>query len=201
MSALVLWRHSRTEYNVERRLQGSLDIALGPAGRAQAASQAKRLAASLGLDGDARIVSSPLQRAVASAQELAAVTGGAVTVDDAFTQRSYGVWEGLTWDEVRERWPEDHARRMRGEDPRIDGWGRGVDVAARVGEGLRRWWSPDRVTVVVSHGSAIQLGLLDLLGLEPVSRAFGKVAHGSWHVLRQAESGAWHVEAYGHGAD
>lgn len=199
MSALVLWRHSRTDYNTEGRLQGSLDIPLGPQGRKQAATAAARIIAH---HGDAlQVVSSPLQRATASADELSRLVGTETVVDEAFTQRPYGIWEGLTNDEVRQRWPEEHARRHDGLEPRIEGWGASVDVAARVAAGLRRWWDPERTTVVVSHGSAIQLGVIELVGVEVVSRTFGKIPHGAWHVLSQAESGAWHVDAYGLGAD
>lgn len=199
MSALLLWRHSRTEYNTEGRLQGSLDIPMGPRGRSQAATAAARIVARHG--DDLRVVSSPLQRATASADELSRLVGTETLVDDAFTQRPYGEWEGLTNDEVRARWPEEHLRRQNGLEPRIDGWGASADVAARVAAGLRHWWDPERITVVVSHGSAIQLGVMELVGVETVSRTFGKIPHGAWHVLSWAESGAWHVDAYGLGAD
>ncbi|MFW7415590.1 histidine phosphatase family protein [Demequina sp. SO4-18] len=199
MSQLVLWRHARTDHNDEGRLQGSLDIPLDDDGRAQAAAAAARIVAHVG--DHARVVSSPLSRASASADELSRLLGVETQVDEAFTQRPYGVWEGRTWDEVRERWPEDFERRHRGLEPRIDGWGASADVAARVGEGLRRWYDPETPTVVVSHGSAIQLGVLNLVGLDTESRVFGKIPHGAWHVLTLSDSGAWHVDAFALGAD
>ena len=199
MSSLVLWRHARTDHNAEGRLQGSLDIPLDADGRAQAAAAAARIAAHVG--DHARVVSSPLARATASADELSSLLGVETVVDGAFTQRPYGVWEGLTWDEIRERWPEDYDRRHRGEEPFIEGWGSSAHVAARVGEGLRRWYDTEVPTVVVSHGSAIQLGVLDLVGLDTSSRAFGKIPHGAWHVLTLSDSGAWHVDAFSQGAD
>lgn len=195
----MLWRHAPTGHNNEGRLQGSLDVPLGAEGRALAAAAAERIVAHVG--DHARVVSSPLARASASADELAALLGVKTQVDEAFTQRPYGQWEGRTWDEVRERWPEDFERRQRNEDPRVEGWGASADVAARVAAGLERWCDPETPTVVVSHGSAIQLGVIALLGLETTSRAFGKIPHGAWHVLSQAESGAWHVDGYALGAD
>ena len=127
--------------------------------------------------------------------------GSEFIVSPGLTQRPYGAWEGLTWADVQARWPEEFEARRRGEDPDIPGWGASAEVAVRVGAALRERWDPDRVTVVVSHGSAIQLGLLDVLGLEPLSRTFGSVPHAAWHEIRRVDSGAWHVDAFGLGAD
>lgn len=195
----MLWRHARTDYNTEGRLQGSLDIPLDAKGRAQAAAAAARILAHVG--DHARVVSSPLARASASADELSRLLGIETVVDEAFTQRAYGVWEGRTWDEIRDQWPEDYERRRRGEEPRIDGWGASADVGRRVAEGLRRWWDPERPTVVVSHGGAIQLGVMALVGVDTAARTLGKIPHGAWHSLSLSDSGAWHVDAYGLGAD
>lgn len=191
-------RHARTDYNVNKRLQGSLDIELGDAGRAQARDAAQLVAATYGRD--LRVVSSPLARARATAQAIADVVGTNVEVDGAFTQRPYGVWEGLTLAEVREQWPEEFARREAGLEPRIDGWGASADVAARVAAGMRTWWDPQRPTVVVSHGGAIQLGVMSVMGLDPASRVLGKISHGAWHAVSQEGSGAWHLETFGAGS-
>lgn len=198
MSVLVMMRHARTDYNVEKRLQGSLDIELGQSGREQALKAAQLVTATYGRD--LRVVSSPLARARATAQAVADVVGAEVVVDPAFTQRSYGVWEGLTLAQVRERWPEEFARREAGLEPRIDGWGASADVAARVAVGMREWWDADRPTLVVSHGGAIQLGVMSVLGLEPASRVLGKIAHGAWHAVAYGGSGAWRLETFGAGS-
>lgn len=200
MTTLILWRHSRTAYNSEGRLQGGLDIPLGDAGYAQATAAGRTLIETHGEPG--RIISSPLARARESAEALAALTESRVPVevDEAFTQRSYGVWEGLTWDEVGRRWPAELDARRRGEDPAIEGWGKAHDVATRVGLGLRALAGQDAPAVVVSHGSAIMLGLLHLIDQSPTSRILGHVPHAAWHLVTQSESGAWHLEHYGLGA-
>lgn len=198
MTTLILWRHSRTGYNIEGRLQGSLDVPLGDAGRAQARTAAQVIVAQHG--ERLRIVSSPLERARASAAELSKLTATPVEVDPAFTQRSYGVWEGLTAAEVAERWPAEWAAKQRGEDPAIDGWGKAADVGARVGDALRGFSGEERPVVIVSHGSVIQMGLLNLLGQSPHSRMLGHVPHAAWSVVTESDSGAWHLENYGLGA-
>ncbi|GIG55090.1 histidine phosphatase family protein [Demequina activiva] len=196
---MILWRHARTAYNADGRLQGSLDIPLGDEGHRQAARAAHRLVREHGTD--LTIVSSPLSRAVDTADALAALTNGEVEVDQRLTQRPYGAWEGLTWADVQARWPEQLERRQRGEDPDIPGWGASPEVAARVGQALQDHWDPQRVTVVVSHGSTLSLGLRDVLGLDPLSRVLGSLPHAAWHEITRVDSGAWHIDAFGSGAD
>jgi ribonuclease H / adenosylcobalamin/alpha-ribazole phosphatase len=99
----LLLRHGQTPMSVEKRYAGRSDVPLTDVGVAQAAAAAKRLATA-GLDA---IVSSPLQRAVRTAEEVAAVTGLPVATDDGFRETDFGAWEGLTFAEVRERWPSE----------------------------------------------------------------------------------------------
>lgn len=199
MSALVLVRHAPTAYNAAKRLQGRLDVPLDDAGRERAAWAAGRIVAEFG--PGMRVLTSPLSRARDTADVLAEHAGGRAEVDDALTQRSYGVWEGLTWAEVGQRWPEEVERRRGGLDPRIDGWEGQAEVYERVGTALRLAWDDARAVAVVSHGSTIALGLLSLLGIDPTSQVLGRVPHTSWTVVRPVESGAWHIEAFALGAD
>jgi ribonuclease H / adenosylcobalamin/alpha-ribazole phosphatase len=99
----LLLRHGQTPMSVQKRYAGRSDVPLTDAGVQQAAAAAKRLA-SAGLDV---IVASPLRRAVQTAQEVAAVTGAEVVTDDGFRETDFGAWEGLTFAEVRERWPDE----------------------------------------------------------------------------------------------
>ncbi|WP_062378600.1 histidine phosphatase family protein [Demequina pelophila] len=194
MTVLIVLRHGRTEYNAEGRLQGSLDVPIGAQGLADARAAASALVEAYGTPD--RIVTSPLQRAVATAQAVTDVAGVDAVADARLTQRSYGEWEGRTWDEVREGWPEDYERRRRGLDPRIEGWGTAADTAARVAEGLAEACEDASLVVAVSHGSSIMLGSLALLGLPLESTLLGKLEHASWNVLR-ATPGHWSLERYG----
>ena len=211
MSAIILWRHAPTPNNLDGVIQGSLDVSLDETGRARAAWAASHIAALYGdpvipreVAGSTsalRVFSSPLVRARETASALTSLVGGDVVVDQAFTQRSYGAWEGLTWDEVKRDFPDEFARRQRGLDPRISGWDGQRDVAARVLEGLERIWDDANPAVVVSHGSPITLGLLAAIGEPASSVVLGRVPHAAWAVVRRAESGAWHIEHFGLGAD
>ncbi|HEX2819606.1 MAG TPA: histidine phosphatase family protein, partial [Streptosporangiaceae bacterium] len=97
----LLLRHGQTEMSVQKRYAGRSDVPLTETGVRQVVAAAKRLASA----GLSVIVSSPLQRAVQTAQEVAAATGAAVVTDEGFRETDFGAWEGLTFAEVRERWP------------------------------------------------------------------------------------------------
>jgi probable phosphoglycerate mutase len=92
--------------SVQKRYAGlspKTDAPLTDTGVRQAAAAAKRLA-SAGIDA---IVASPLRRTVRTAEEVAAVTGVPVLTDEGFRETDFGAWEGLTFAEVRERWPSE----------------------------------------------------------------------------------------------
>jgi ribonuclease H / adenosylcobalamin/alpha-ribazole phosphatase len=99
----LLLRHGQTPMSVQKRYAGRSDVPLTDTGIRQAAAAAKRLASA----GIGVIVTSPLQRAVQTAEEVAAVTGTPVVTDDGFRETDFGAWEGLTFAEVRERWPSE----------------------------------------------------------------------------------------------
>jgi len=99
----LLLRHGQTLMSVQKRYAGRSDVPLTDHGIQQAAAAAKRLApAGIGV-----IVTSPMLRAVQTAQEVAATTGAPVVTDDGFRETDFGAWEGLTFAEVRERWPAE----------------------------------------------------------------------------------------------
>ncbi len=199
MTRLVLLRHARTDFNTEGRLQGSLDVPLGEDGIAQAAEVAKRVVGEYGTA--LTVASSPLQRATGTADAVAALAATVTRVDARFAQRTYGVWEGRTWAEVRESWPREYERRREGLDPAILGWGQSEDVADRVAAGLRdvaadaaRTGAP--TVVIVSHGSAIMLGVARLLDLPLMPSRLGNLPHGTWNEIRWHGGDDWRLRRY-----
>ena len=108
---IIAIRHGETDWNVAMRIQGQLNIALNEAGR----RQARRLAGAL---ADARldaIYSSDLIRARATAQAVARRAGLEVRTDSGLRERGFGAFEGLTFPEIEQRFP-DQARRWRQRD-------------------------------------------------------------------------------------
>ena len=150
----LLLRHGQTPMSVQKRYAGRSDAPLTDVGVQQAAAAAKRLAsASLGV-----IVTSPLLRTVQTAQEVAAVTGAAVVTDDGFRETDFGAWEGLTFAEVRERWPAELAAWLA--DPAVapPGGESFAEVSARVTAALHRVLAAraGQTVLIVSHVTPIK---------------------------------------------
>jgi ribonuclease H / adenosylcobalamin/alpha-ribazole phosphatase len=151
----LLLRHGQTPMSVQKRYAGRSDVPLTDAGVQQAVAAAKRLA-SAGLDV---IVASPLRRAVQTAQEVAAVTGAAVVTDDGFRETDFGAWEGLTFAEVQERWPDEVTTWLA--DPAVapPAGESFTEVSERVTAALHRvltTWAGQRV-LIVSHVTPIKM--------------------------------------------
>ncbi|MEO3800446.1 bifunctional RNase H/acid phosphatase [Nonomuraea sp. B1E8] len=106
-TSLLLLRHGETEMSLERRFSGRGDAELTPNGLAQASAAADRLSREpYRLDV---IVSSPLKRAMQTAEVVAQRTGRDVEVDEDLREADFGVWEGHTFTEVQRRWPAELA--------------------------------------------------------------------------------------------
>ena len=163
---LILLRHGETVWNRERRYQGWQDVALSAEGRRQAEAAARTLLA----EAPAAVYTSPLGRARETAEIIAAPRRLPVTADEAFKEMSFGEWEGLTVDEVSDRFPE--LRRAWRAEPHTVQFPRGESLsstAARVGAGIDRLREgyEGQTVVLVSHGIVTRLIVLDALGLGP----------------------------------
>ncbi len=126
MTILWLVRHGETAWNAEGRVQGQTDVPLNETGFVQA----RTLAAVLAGERFAAIYSSDLLRVRQTAEPVARKLGLPVQLDPGLRERHYGLFETLTYAEVRERYPEDYAR-FRMKDPEYD---------FRGGEGLRAFF-------------------------------------------------------------
>jgi ribonuclease H / adenosylcobalamin/alpha-ribazole phosphatase len=161
----LLLRHGETPWSVERRFAGAGDIPLTDTGAAQARAAAAALA-SAGIDA---IVSSPLRRCRDTAKEIAAVVGAPVREEDGFRETDFGAWEGLTFAEARERWPEHLSAWLA--DPALappDGESF-ADTARRVRTALDKLMVRYRhqTVLVVSHVTPIKLLLRQALLAPP----------------------------------
>ncbi|MCX5196992.1 bifunctional RNase H/acid phosphatase [Streptomyces sp. NBC_00249] len=105
-ATFVLLRHGETALTPQKRFSGSggTDPELSPAGRRQAAAVAEALAARGTVQA---VVSSPLLRCRETAQAVADRLGLSVAVEEGLRETDFGAWEGLTFAEVRERFPDD----------------------------------------------------------------------------------------------
>jgi probable phosphoglycerate mutase len=152
---MLLLRHGATELSGERRFAGRGDAALTKEGRKQARLAASRLAAGSGIDV---VVSSPLQRARHTAEAVAEATGAPLLVEDALVEADFGAWEGLTFAEAGERWPEELAAWMASPDAAPPDGESFAMVALRVLAAADRLIEAHRHerAVVVSHVTPIK---------------------------------------------
>lgn len=148
---MVLVRHGETDWNRGGRIQGHTDVPLN----ARGVEQAARLAAALQEDELDAIYSSDLRRAIATAEAIATGRGRDVRQEPALRERGFGRFEGLSWDEISERFPDD-ARRWRQREP---------DFAVGGGESL-------------THFSARCVGALLELTAQHPGGCIAVVAHG-----------------------
>lgn len=96
-------RHGETLWNVEGRFQGQIDTDLSDVGLRQADLVAQRLS---NHNFDA-IISSPLKRALVTAQKIAAKSNHKeVIINDALLEINHGLWEGCYTDEIKTNWPQ-----------------------------------------------------------------------------------------------
>jgi probable phosphoglycerate mutase len=151
----ALLRHGQTPMSVQKRYAGRTDAPLTEVGVQQAAAAAKRLASA----GLAVIVTSPLLRTVQTAQAVAAVTGAAVVTDDGFRETDFGAWEGLTFAEVRERWPAEMSAWLADPEVAPPGGESFTDVSARVTAALDRVLAAraGQTVLIVSHVTPIKM--------------------------------------------
>lgn len=186
---IVLWRHGQTAWNLERRFQGSTDIELTEAGLEQARRAARLLAA---LRPDA-ILASDLRRTADTAAELASITGLDVTHDEALRETYAGAWQGLTHEEIVERFGDEYAAWKRGEPVRRGGGELETEVADRAAPVVERnaeKLPPGGTLVVVSHGGTIRTTIGRLLGLVPHTwEALGGLSNCCWSVLGEGLRG------------
>lgn len=150
----LLLRHGQTPMSVQKRYAGLSDVPLTEVGVQQAAAAGKRLASA----GLTAIVTSPLARAVRTAEAVAAATGAPVEADEGFRETDFGAWDGLTFAEVGERWPAELTAWLADPDVAPPGGESFADVSTRVEGALRRVLAghQGRTVLIVSHVTPIK---------------------------------------------
>ena len=108
---VVAIRHGQTDWNLASRVQGHRNVGLNDTGR----WQAQRLALALADEQLDAVYASDLDRARDTARALARHAGTELRIDSGLRERCFGVFEGLTYAEIEQRFP-DAARRWRQRD-------------------------------------------------------------------------------------
>lgn len=165
---LLIFRHGETDWNVEQRFQGHMDVPLNDTGRTQAAELALRLREHK-LEA---ILSSDLSRARETAEIAALSLGGIpIHVDARLREAHLGEAQGLTRQEIEqklgievvERWASWHATDA---DVSYPGGEKGSQVLARILEALIEFAvnQPYERFGVATHGGSIRRLMSHLKG-------------------------------------
>jgi broad specificity phosphatase PhoE len=161
MKRLYLVRHGETDWNAAGRLQGSTDVPLNEQGRAQALA----LASQLSHHGVERVWTSDLSRARETGSIIAGHLGLVEPVVEAdLRERRFGVFEGLTRDEIAARYPVEW-RAWHSKTAMPEGGEEREHSVARLAGALQRIWEHTFGTALaVSHGGIMRLWLSELAG-------------------------------------
>ena len=199
-------RHGQTDWNQERRIQGQTDIALNSEGL----DQAERLCHFIRKAGDelspithcSVLYSSPLGRAVQTADPLAAFLNKPIKPLDALQERHFGTIQGMTYPELESRMPLE-SQKINQRDPEFrPHTGESLlDLRARVQACLSFLLKQHagETLVCFTHG-----GVLDLIYREATDtaietkRAWDIPNAGVNHIsYRPQETPPWQVQKWG----
>lgn len=176
-------RHGATAGAAEKRYKGTVDVPLSDEGREQARQAGILLQRLLispargddGKDGQpVAVYCSSLGRAVATAEIIAAPCGITPVIVPDLQERNFGLWEGLTFEEIRQRYPAEFSAwisnpldfsPLGGESTR--------EVDRRTGGALEKILTRHREgrVIVVAHGGVNRVLLCRLLGM-PLENIF-----------------------------
>ncbi len=163
---LLLLRHGESLGNVDRLIQGWLELPLTERGRRQAVLAAGRLAAS----GAVALYTSPLRRARETAAPVAAATGLAPIDVPDLREYCFGEAQGLRWEEAVARWGLSDRDWGVGAVPGEEGMEAFRARVARRIEALAAQHA-DEVAICVVHGGVLGAVVAHLCGLPPHEHA------------------------------
>lgn len=190
---VLMIRHGQTDFNLEHRLQGALPVTLNDCGRAQSRAVAQELKSAT-IDA---IFASPRPRALETAQIIGVFLRQPITTDERLAEIAFGDFEGHTFAEVKERFPEAYRKWESGYRPyRVPNGESRLDVQRR----MRAAWDeivsrPGLETVaIVSHSSAMIIMLAAMFAHLPgkpmrnTAITTLKRYHNIWEIVAYAEA-------------
>lgn len=164
MVRLFFVRHGQTVWNHSGRYQGITDVELSDAGK----KQAQCLIPYFDLISVNAVYASDLSRAYYTALPLAESKNVIVQTVPEFREINFGDWEGLTYEEISERWPGAIEHMYNHPDTlRISNGESFLDVQNRAFTALRKILTEheEKTIVIVSHGGTIRCLICSLLGM------------------------------------
>ncbi|MBT2565028.1 histidine phosphatase family protein [Arthrobacter sp. ISL-85] len=181
LTTFALVRHGQTDWNAERRLQGSTDIPLNDVGRGQARDAVATLAP---YEWDA-IVSSPLSRAAETADLIAEGLGLKVARRvPELTERSFGPAEGM------QAGPELEALRVPGGFKGAESEDEAAERGLAALEALAEEYRGQRL-LVVTHGTLLRVSLS-----RAISQTLASVDNAALNLAHHHAIDGWKLEYF-----
>lgn len=165
LTRIILVRHGRTEWNRVERFRGRADIGLDSVGVKQAEAAAARIAEWK----VSAIYSSPLRRAMTTAETLARFLGLGVSHLEGIIDVDYGEWQGLSPKEAAARDSDLYSRWLKSPDKvKFPGGESLAEVRARASAAVNGLIAryPEETFVLISHKVVCQIIILSLLDLD-----------------------------------
>ncbi|TET48277.1 MAG: histidine phosphatase family protein [Dehalococcoidia bacterium] len=164
MTEIILARHGETEWNVAEVFRGQIDIDLNETG----VKQAELLSGYLSTSAIAAVYSSPLKRALKTAEIIAQPHKLKVDVEPDLIDFNFGKWQGLSHQEVKEKYRDLYATWItHPEQVRMPDGEALEDVSKRVIRVRNKVIENHRGTVViVGHRVVNKVMICTLLGLD-----------------------------------
>ncbi|MCP5268303.1 MAG: histidine phosphatase family protein [Zoogloeaceae bacterium] len=198
VTRFCLIRHGETPWNTQQRIQGHTDIGLDEEGVHQADLAARWLASATG-QRPTVLYSSDLLRARMTAEKLAERLALPIGFLPEMRERRYGIFEGLTYADARQRYPDDYAAfEQRQPGYAFPAGGESlIDFSSRVGACLQRLAElhAGETVALVTHGGVLDVINRFIRGLPlEVPRDFTIPNTGlNWVVL---SAGCWNIESW-----
>ena len=146
------------------------------------------------------LLTSDLSRAVDTAQPVARATGLTPVSDARLRELHLGAWQGLTSEQARERYPQEHADWRAGRDVPRGGGETYEQAATRAVDSLREHLPADGTLLAVTHGGTARAALGRLLDLPvPCWASLAPLDNACWSVVGESSRG-WRLEQHGVGA-
>ena len=159
-------RHGETPLTPDRKFSGSggADPSLTEEGE----KQARAVAHEISKIAPDVLISSPLMRAQETAKAIAQSTGLEILIDEIWTEMSFGYWDGLSFDEVAERYPDELQGWLNSAAYRPAGGESYEEAMVRVEEGLEKVVAeyPEKRVCIVTHNGVIKVAALLALGAQ-----------------------------------
>ncbi len=189
---IIFIRPGETDWNRAGKQQGWVASPLNALG----VQQAEKLGHLLPLIGVGAVYASDLKRAMQTAELLAQKLGLKPVFDERLRERSVGVWQGLTMEEIRDWYPDEFWALLTDVDGyRIPGGESRLDVQQRMTAALKDILdnASCETVAVISHTTAIKMAIRSLVPGMDVHLT--ELTNSSVTTLELDEAGTWRAVA------